>query len=134
MKGDIDGTDDSRPDDSRPAHDRNRRLGGRRRTTAVETPRTTYLEHDGIKIAWQVFGDGPAEMLFVPGWVSNVDLFWQYPQSREFFTELAAFARVALYDKPGTGASILSTWHPQSRSGSTSLYTSWTPPVSAAQR
>jgi pimeloyl-ACP methyl ester carboxylesterase len=71
----------------------------------METPRTNYLEHEGIKIAWQVFGDGPAEMLFVPGWVSNVDLFWQYPQSREFFTELAAFARVAVYDKPGTGAS-----------------------------
>jgi pimeloyl-ACP methyl ester carboxylesterase len=71
----------------------------------VETPPTSYLEHDGIKIAWQVFGDGPAEMLFVPGWVSNVDLFWQYPQPREFFTELAAFARVAVYDKPGTGAS-----------------------------
>ena len=71
----------------------------------METPRTSYLDHDGVKIAWQVFGDGPAEMLFVPGWVSNVDLFWQYPQPREFFTELAAFARVAVYDKPGTGAS-----------------------------
>ena len=71
----------------------------------METPRTRYLEHDGVKIAWQVFGDGPAEMLFVPGWVSNVDLFWQYPQPREFFTALAAFARVAVYDKPGTGAS-----------------------------
>jgi pimeloyl-ACP methyl ester carboxylesterase len=71
----------------------------------VDAPETSYLEHDGLKIAWQVFGDGPAEMLFVPGWVSNVDLFWQYPQPREFFTQLAAFARVALYDKPGTGAS-----------------------------
>jgi pimeloyl-ACP methyl ester carboxylesterase len=71
----------------------------------VDAPRTNYLEHEGTKIAWQVFGDGPAEMLFVPGWVSNVDLFWQYPQPREFFTELAAFARVAVYDKPGTGAS-----------------------------
>ena len=71
----------------------------------VETPRTRYVEHDGVKIAWQVFGDGPAEILFVPGWVSNVDLFWQYPQPREFFTELAGFGRVAVYDKPGTGAS-----------------------------
>ncbi len=71
----------------------------------MEIPRTRYVEHEGVKIAWQVFGDGPAEILFVPGWVSNVDLFWQYPQPREFFTELAAFARVAVYDKPGTGAS-----------------------------
>ena len=58
-----------------------------------------------MKIAWQVFGEGPAELLFVPGWVSNVDLFWQYPQPREFFTQVAAFGRVAVYDKPGTGAS-----------------------------
>jgi pimeloyl-ACP methyl ester carboxylesterase len=71
----------------------------------VQTPRTRYLDHDGTKIAWQVFGDGPAEMLFVPGWVSNVDLFWQHAQPREFFTALAGFARVAVYDKPGTGAS-----------------------------
>jgi pimeloyl-ACP methyl ester carboxylesterase len=71
----------------------------------VETPRTRYVERDGVKIAWQVFGEGSAEILFVPGWVSNVDLFWQYPRPREFFTELASFARVAVYDKPGTGAS-----------------------------
>lgn len=71
----------------------------------METPRTRYIEHDGVKIAWQVFGEGPAEILFVPGWVSHVDLFWQYPRSREFFSELAAFGRVAVYDKPGTGAS-----------------------------
>jgi len=71
----------------------------------VETPRTRYLEYDGAKIAWQAFGDGPAEVLFVPGWVSNVDLYWQYPQPRAFFADLAAFARVAIYDKPGTGAS-----------------------------
>ncbi len=64
-----------------------------------------YLEHDGASIAWQVFGDGPAEILVVPGWVSNVDYFWQYPEPRSFFTELATFARVAVYDKPGTGAS-----------------------------
>ncbi len=52
-----------------------------------------------------VYGEGPAEILFVPGWVSHVDLFWQYPEPRAFFTELAGFARVAVYDKPGTGAS-----------------------------
>jgi pimeloyl-ACP methyl ester carboxylesterase len=71
----------------------------------MEVPKTNYLEHDGVSVAWQVFGEGPAEILFVPGWISHVDLFWQYPEPRAFFTELAGFARVALYDKPGTGAS-----------------------------
>ena len=71
----------------------------------VEPPDTHYLEHDGVSIAWQVFGDGPAEIMIVPGWVSNVDQFWLYPDPRGFLTELAGFARVAMYDKPGTGAS-----------------------------
>ena len=71
----------------------------------MEVPETRYVEHDGVSIAWQVFGEGPAELLFIPGWVSNVDLFWQYPDPRAFFTALAGFARVAVYDKPGTGAS-----------------------------
>ncbi len=71
----------------------------------MDVPATHFLEHDGVNIAWQVFGDGPAEILFIPGWVSNVDHFWQFPEPRAFFTELASFARVAVYDKPGTGAS-----------------------------
>jgi pimeloyl-ACP methyl ester carboxylesterase/class 3 adenylate cyclase len=71
----------------------------------METPRTQFLDHEGVNIAWQVFGDGPAEILLIPGWVSNVDLFWQFPEPRAFFSELARFARVAVYDKPGTGAS-----------------------------
>jgi len=71
----------------------------------MDVPKTNFLEHDGVNIAWQVFGEGPAEILFIPGWVSNVDMFWQYREPRAFFTELATFARVAVYDKPGTGAS-----------------------------
>ena len=71
----------------------------------MEAPRTQFLDHEGTSIAWQVFGEGPAEILFVPGWISNVDMYWQYPESTEFFTELGSFARVAVYDKPGTGAS-----------------------------
>src|SRR3954466_813233 len=71
----------------------------------MEGPRTECRDRDGVSIAWQVFGEGPAEVLFIPGWISHVDMFWQYPEPRAFFTELAQFARVAVYDKPGTGAS-----------------------------
>src|SRR5215212_9981586 len=77
----------------------------RKRNHRMQRPPTQYLEHEGVNIAWQVFGDGPAEILVIPGWVSNVDLFWQFPEPRAFFSELAEFARVAVYDKPGTGAS-----------------------------
>ncbi len=65
----------------------------------METPPTHYLEHEGVNIAWQVFGDGAAEIMILPGWVSNVDQFWLYPQLR-FLIELAGFARVAIYDAP----------------------------------
>lgn len=75
------------------------------RNLGVETPATQFLDHEGTTVAWQVFGEGPAEILFIPGWVSNVDMYWQYPQPSEFFAELGRFARVAVYDKPGTGAS-----------------------------
>ena len=71
----------------------------------MDAPRTNFLEHDGVSIAWQAFGQGAAEILLVPGWVSNVDLFWQYPEPRAFLEGLGSFARVAVYDKPGTGAS-----------------------------
>ena len=71
----------------------------------MDVPSTNYLNYGGANIAWQVFGEGPAEIMIVPGWVSNVDHFWTYPDPREFLTELATFARVAVYDKPGTGAS-----------------------------
>jgi hypothetical protein len=76
-----------------------------RESGRVDAPATRFVEHEGVNIAWQVFGAGPAEILFVPGWVSNLDLFWQFPQPGEFFYELAGFARVAMYDKPGTGLS-----------------------------
>ena len=71
----------------------------------MEVPRTNFIEPDGVSIAWQVFGDGPSEILFIPGWISNVDMFWQFADPREFFTDLGRSARVAVYDKPGTGAS-----------------------------
>lgn len=49
-----------------------------------------------MNIAWQLFGDGAAEIMILPGWVSNVDQFWLYPQLRDFLIELAGFARVAM--------------------------------------
>jgi hypothetical protein len=42
-----------------------------RRGSGQPAPHTRYVDCDGVKIAWQVFGEEPAEILFVPGWVSN---------------------------------------------------------------
>jgi hypothetical protein len=42
-------------------------------------PETRYARSGDVNIAYQVFGDGPRDLVFVPGWVSNVDFFWEEP-------------------------------------------------------
>ena len=71
----------------------------------METPKTRYAVSNGIHIAWQMFGDGPVDLVFVPGWFSNVEVTWDYAPHRQFFTRLASFGLVILFDKRGTGLS-----------------------------
>lgn len=68
-------------------------------------PETRYTWSGDISIAYQVFGDGPRDLVIVPGWLSNLDLFWEEPNFVRFFEGLASFCRVILFDKRGTGLS-----------------------------
>jgi len=68
-------------------------------------PTTRYAKSDDVHIAYQVLGDGPTDLLFVPGFVSNVEATWQSPESSAFFERLASFCRLILFDKRGTGMS-----------------------------
>jgi class 3 adenylate cyclase/pimeloyl-ACP methyl ester carboxylesterase len=68
-------------------------------------PETRYAKGPGGYIAYQVVGDGPIDLVIVPGWFSHVDLLWGDPGWSSFLDDLAAFARVVVYDKPGTGLS-----------------------------
>lgn len=68
-------------------------------------PTTRYLKSDDVHIAYQVFGEGSLELLFVPGFVSNIEAIWESPDHRAFFRRLALFCRVILFDKRGTGMS-----------------------------
>ena len=71
-----------------------------------EAPETHYATSaDGVNIAYQVVGDGPFDLVFVPGWISNLDLFWELPAPRRFFSRLASFSRLIVLDKRGTGLS-----------------------------
>ena len=71
----------------------------------IQAPETRYATApDGVNIAYQVVGEGP-DLVFVPGWISNVDLFWEVPACRRFFSRLASFARLIVFDKRGTGLS-----------------------------
>jgi pimeloyl-ACP methyl ester carboxylesterase len=72
----------------------------------VEVPETQYAKTvDGVHVAYQVLGDGPGELAFVPGFVFNVEQVWQWPQLARFAGRLAGFSRLILFDRRGTGLS-----------------------------
>ncbi|UCD68969.1 MAG: adenylate/guanylate cyclase domain-containing protein [Betaproteobacteria bacterium] len=68
-------------------------------------PQTHYAKCGDVSIAYQVFGEGGIDLVFVPGWVSNVEIFWEEPAYARFLKRLATFSRVILFDKRGTGLS-----------------------------
>ena len=68
-------------------------------------PETRYAKSGDLRIAYQVVGDGPFDLVFVPGFVSNIELFWERPEWAHFFSRLAGFSRLILFDKRGTGLS-----------------------------
>ncbi len=68
-------------------------------------PATQYTKNGRINIAYQVFGAGPIDLVYIPGWVSNIDLMWACPELVNFLLELGKIARVILFDKRGTGLS-----------------------------
>ena len=68
-------------------------------------PTTRYVRSDDVHVAYQVIGDGPLDLLWVPGYVSHVEAAWQSPQHAAFIRRLASFCRLILFDKRGTGMS-----------------------------
>lgn len=68
-------------------------------------PETRYVKSGDVHIAYQVLGTGPLDVVFVPGFVSNVEANWQSPERARFFRRLASFCRLILFDKRGTGMS-----------------------------
>jgi pimeloyl-ACP methyl ester carboxylesterase len=66
---------------------------------------THYARSGEISIAFQVYGDGPVDIVLVPGMVSHLELAWEHLGYRGFMDRLASFARVIAYDKRGTGLS-----------------------------
>ena len=68
-------------------------------------PKTEYARSGNLHIAYQVVGSGPLDLVYVPGWVSHVDLAWAEPTLARFLTRLASFSRLITFDKRGTGLS-----------------------------
>lgn len=67
--------------------------------------KTRYARSGEVSIAYQVVGDGPFDVVFVPPSVSHVELVWGVPTWRRFLEGLAAYSRVIHFDKRGTGMS-----------------------------
>jgi pimeloyl-ACP methyl ester carboxylesterase len=72
----------------------------------VNVPETHYAKTaDGVHIAYQVVGSGSLDLVYLPSWVSHVELFWEEPLFARFLTRLASFSRLILLDRRGTGLS-----------------------------
>jgi class 3 adenylate cyclase len=71
----------------------------------MDLPETRYAKSGDIRIAYQVTGSGPFDLVFVPGFVSSLDLWRESPGWSHFFSRLSAFSRLILFDKRGTGLS-----------------------------
>src|SRR3989442_347408 len=68
-------------------------------------PETRYAKSGDVNIAYQVVGEGPLDLVYVPGWISNVELNWDEPAHAHVLGRLMRFARLVLFDKRGTGLS-----------------------------
>ena len=66
---------------------------------------TLYAKCGDLSLAYQVFGDGPVELVFVPPFTTHVELCWTVPEIKAFFDQLATFCRVLVFDKAGVGLS-----------------------------
>lgn len=71
----------------------------------MDSPETRYAKSGDVNVAYQVAGEGPLDLVYVPGWVSNIGMMWEEPSRADFLTRLASFSRLILFDKRGTGLS-----------------------------
>src|SRR5438445_7155184 len=74
-------------------------------TTDMERPQTRYAKSGDVNVAYQVIGDGPFDLIFAPGFVSNLEYGWEEPSLERFYRRLASFCRLVIFDKRGTGLS-----------------------------
>jgi class 3 adenylate cyclase/pimeloyl-ACP methyl ester carboxylesterase len=71
----------------------------------VRIPETRFARADDVDIAYQVFGSGPIDLVWVPGWISHIEVMWELAEFARFLERLSTFSRVVTFDKRGTGLS-----------------------------
>lgn len=83
-------------------------LEGQKRSGAfnqIKKSAVMYVSNHGIHIAYQTIGEGDVDLLFIHGFLSNLEIAWENDEYKNFFDELGKFARVILFDKRGMGLS-----------------------------
>ena len=71
----------------------------------MNVPETKFTQSGEISIAYQIVGNGPLDLVIVPGFVSHLEQAWEDPSYSRFLMQLASFSRLILFDKRGTGLS-----------------------------
>ena len=66
---------------------------------------TRYADTGAGSVAYQVFGDGPIDMLLCPNWITHLEGQWEVPAIASYLNRLGSFGRVIMYDQRGTGMS-----------------------------
>ena len=94
----------------------------------------SYARSGDIRIAYQVVGDGPVDLVLVHGWVCTFQPGWEYPKLAAFYRRLASMGRLILFDKRGTGLSdrVSRSTCPTWRRAWTTCAQSWTRSARAA--
>ncbi len=75
-------------------------------------PETRYAYAGDVSIAYQVLGDGPIDLVYAQGWLTNIEFAWECPEYAQFLTKLSRFSRVIFFDKRGTGLSERNVGYP----------------------
>jgi class 3 adenylate cyclase len=68
-------------------------------------PGTRYARSGDLHIAYQIRGDGPKDLLYVPSWISQLEHYWDEPTVARYFTRLTTFSRLIMFDRRGSGMS-----------------------------
>jgi len=78
---------------------------GQNLTVAMEAPETRYARSGEYSIAYQVVGEGEVDLVYMPGFASHLEVFWEQPAYSRFLHRLASFSRLIMIDRLGTGLS-----------------------------
>src|SRR5438105_11195993 len=78
----------------------------------MQVPDTEFAHCGDIQIAYQVYGSGPVEMVICGGPAGHIEVYWEEPLVHKWYERLGSFARVAIFDRRGTGASDSATRPP----------------------